>query len=45
MTLGRRSFRRIAATLALVAVLGGAVAPAAHAGKAGGTKASGKKWK
>lgn len=40
-----RNLRRIAATMALVAVLGGAVAPAAHAGKPGGTTDSGKKWK
>lgn len=37
--------RRIAVAMTLVAVLGGAVAPAAHAGKPGTTTDSGKKWK
>ena len=40
------NLRRIAAAMTLVAVLGGAVAPAAHAGpKTGTTTDSGKKWK
>jgi hypothetical protein len=45
MNLRVGNFRRMAAALALIAVLGGAVAPAAHAGKPGTTKSSGKKWK
>ena len=42
-----RNLRTIAAAMTLVAVLGGAVAPAAHAGPktTGGTTDSGKKWK
>jgi len=40
-----KNLRRIAATMALVAVLGGAVTPAAHAAKPGTTTDSGKKWK
>lgn len=39
------NLRRIALAMTLVAVLGGAVAPTAHAGKPGTTTGSGKKWK
>ncbi len=40
-----RNLRRIAVAMTLVAVLGGAVAPVAHAAKPGTTTDSGKKWK
>lgn len=40
-----RNLRRIAVAMTLVAVLGGAVTPAAHATKPGTTTDSGKKWK
>jgi hypothetical protein len=45
MDLRIRNSRRIAVALALVAVLGAAAAPTAHAGKPGSTTDSGKKWK
>lgn len=45
MTSKIANVRRCAVCLVVVAVLGGAVAPIAHAGPKGTTTTSGKKWK